>query len=113
MNNVERLPADAFFLDLELRDDVKRMACLGYGPADIALYLGLDVDGFVSDARREGTTVHSLCRLGALQAAAGVEMKLQVQALDGDLDAMELLEKVRRRRNFEIIVEQIDEDELG
>lgn len=113
MNNMERLPADTFFLDFGLRDDVKRMASLGYGPEDIASYLGLDVDGFVSDARREGTTVHSLCRLGALEAGAGVEMKLQGQALDGDLDAMELLEKVRRRRNFEIIVEQIDEDELG
>lgn len=113
MNKMERLPADTFFLDLELRDDVKRMASLGYSPADIALYLGLDVDSFVSDARREGTTVHFLCRRGVLEAGAGVEMKLQGQALDGDLDAMDLLEKVRKRRNFEIIVEQIDEDEFG
>ena len=29
------------------------------------------------------------------------------------MDAMELLEKVRGRRSFEIIVKQIDEDEFG
>ena len=104
MNNMERLPADTFFLDLELRQEVERMASLGYAPDDIASYLGLDAEIFVFDAGREGTTVYS---------GAGVELKLQEQALSGDLDAMELLEKVRGRRSFEIIVKQIDEDEFG
>ena len=45
MNNMERLPADAFFLDLELRQEVERMASLGYAPDDIASYLGLDAEG--------------------------------------------------------------------
>ena len=107
MNNMERLPADTFFLDLELRQEVERMASLGYAPDDIASYLGLDAESFVFDAGREGTTVYSLMRQGAL------ELKLQEQALSGDLDAMELLEKVRGRRSFEIIVKQIDEDEFG
>lgn len=113
MNNMERLPADAFFLDLELRQEVERMASLGYAPDDIASYLGLDAEIFVFDAGREGTTVYSLMRQGALKAGVGVELKLQEQALSGDLDAMELLEKVRGRRSFEIIVKQIDEDEFG
>lgn len=112
MNNMERLPADTFFLDLELRQEVERMA-LGYAPDDIASYLGLDAEIFVFDAGREGTTVYSLMRQGALKAGVGVELKLQEQALSGDLDAMELLEKVRGRRSFEIIVKQIDEDEFG
>ena len=94
MNNMERLPADSFFLDLELRQEVERMASLGYAPDDIASYLGLDAESFVFDAGREGTTVYSLMRRGALKA-------------------MELLEKVRGRRSFEIIVKQIDEDEFG
>ena len=106
MNNMERLPADTFFLDLELRQEVERMASLGYAPDDIASYLGLDAEIFVFDAGREGTTVYSLMRQGALKAG-------QEQALSGDLDAMELLEKVRSRRSFEIIVKQIDEDEFG
>ena len=113
MNNMERLPADSFFLDLELRQEVERMASLGYAPDDIASYLGLDAESFVFDAGREGTTVYSLMRRGALKAGAGVELKLQEQALSGDLDAMDLLEKVRGRRSFEIIVKQIDEDEFG
>ena len=66
MNNMERLPADTFFLDLELRQEVERMASLGYAPDDIASYLGLDAEIFVFDAGREGTTVYSLMRQGAL-----------------------------------------------
>ena len=64
MNNMERLPADTFFLDLELRQEVERMASLGYAPDDIASYLGLDAESFVFDAGREGTTVYSLLSRG-------------------------------------------------
>ncbi|WP_250717012.1 hypothetical protein [Bacteroides fragilis] len=53
MNNMERLPADTFFLDLELRQEVERMASLGYAPDDIASYLGLDAESFVFDAGRD------------------------------------------------------------
>lgn len=67
MNNMERLPADTFFLDLELRQEVERMASLGYAPDDIASYLGLDAESFVFDAGREGTTVYSLMRRGSIE----------------------------------------------
>ena len=70
---MERLPADTFFLDLELRQEVERMASLGYAPDDIASYLGLDAEIFVFDAGREGTTVYSLMRQGALKAGAGAK----------------------------------------
>lgn len=40
-------------------------------------------------------------------------MKLHEQAEEGNIVAIQQLEKVNRRRIFEIIVEQIDEDELS
>lgn len=40
MNNMERLPADTFFLDLELRQEVERMASLGYGSGRYRLLSG-------------------------------------------------------------------------
>ena len=113
MNNMERLPADTFFLDLELRQEVERMASLGYAPDDIASYLRSVAEISDFDAVREGSSAYSLMRHGALKAVVGVELKLQEQALSGDLDAMELLENVRGRRSLEIIVKQIDEDEFG
>ena len=47
MNN---LPVDSFFFDIEQKEDIQRMAALGYSPKEIAIYLGVDVDSFVKDA---------------------------------------------------------------
>ena len=55
MNN---LPVDSFFFDIEQREDIQRMAALGYSPKEIAIYLGVDVDSFVKDAYIEGTTIN-------------------------------------------------------
>ena len=105
MNN---LPVDSFFFDIEQREDIQRMAALGYSPKEIAIYLGVDVDSFVKDAYIEGTTIQ-----GILVSRANPEMKLHEQAEGGNIIAIQQLEKVNRRRTFEIIVEQIDEDECN
>lgn len=110
---MDNLPADSSFVDVEQREDVQRMAALGYSPNDIAIYLGVDVDSFVKDAYIEGTTVNGLIRQGILVSRANPEMRLHEQAEGGNIIAIQQLEKVNRRRTFEIIVEQIDEDELS
>lgn len=110
MNN---LPADSFFFEVEQKDDIQRMAALGYSPKEIAIYLGVDIDSFAKDAYIEGTTINTLIRQGILVSKANPEMKLHEQAEEGNIVAIQQLEKVNRRRTFEIIVEQIDEDELS
>lgn len=110
MNN---LPVDSFFLNDEQREDVQRMAALGYSPKDIATYIGVDVISFVMDAYNEGTTINGLIRQGMLVSKANPEIQLHKQAEEGNIIAIQQLEKVNRRRTFEIIVEQIDEDEYN
>lgn len=110
---MDKLPVDSFFLDTEQRKDIQRMAALGYSPKEIAIYLGIDIDSFVKDAYIEGTTINGVIRQGILVSRANPEMKLHEQAEEGNIVAIQQLEKVNRRRIFEIIVEQIDEDELS
>lgn len=110
MNN---LPADSFFFEVEQKEEIQRMAALGYSPKEIAIYLGVDIDSFAKDAYIEGTTINALIRQGILVSRANPEMKLHEQAEEGNIVAIQQLEKVNRRRTFEIIVEQIDEDELS
>lgn len=61
MNNMEPLPADTFFLDLELRQEVERMASLGYAPDDIASYLGLDAESLSLTPEGKGPPCIPLC----------------------------------------------------
>lgn len=110
MNN---LPADSFFFETEQKKDIQRLAALGYSPKEVAIYLGVDIDSFVKDAYIEGTTINAIIRQGILVSRADPEMKLHEQAEEGNIVAIQQLEKVNRRRTFEIIVEQIDEDELS
>lgn len=102
---------DSCFLNEEQREDVQRMAALGYSPKEIAIYIGVDPEKIVYDAYIEGTTINGLIRQGILVSRANPEIQLHKQAEEGNIIAIQQLEKVNRRRTFEIIVEQIDEDE--
>lgn len=110
MNN---LPVDSFFFNKEQKEDIQRMAALGYSPKEIAIYLGVDIDSFIKDAYIDGTTINAIIRQGILVYRANPEIKLHELAEEGNIVAIQQLEKVNRRRTFEIIVEQIDEDELS
>lgn len=110
---MEQLPVDSFFFDSEQKEDIQRMGALGYTPKEIAIYLGVEVERFVVDAYTEGTTINGLIRQGILVSRANPELQLHKQAEEGNITAIEQLQKVNRRRTFEIIVDQIDEDELS
>lgn len=110
---MDNLPVDSFFLDNEQREEIQRMAALGYRPKEIAVYIGLNSEKFTVDAYTEGTTINGLIRQGILVSRVNPEIQLHKQAEEGNIIAIQQLEKVNRRRTFEIIVEQIDEDEYN
>lgn len=110
---MDNLPVDSFFLTDEQREDIQRMAALGYSPKEIAIYIGIDAASFTADAYIEGTTINGLIRQGILVSKANPEIQLHKQAEEGNIIAIQQLEKVNRRRTFEIIVEQIDEEEYN
>lgn len=110
--NLDTLPVDGIFLNEEQREEVQRMAALGYYPGDIAIYLGLDPEVFTVDANTPGTTIQLLIREGILVTRATPEMKLHTLAEDGNLAAIQELGKIREQRSFENIARQLDENEL-
>ena len=97
------IPPDSLALTGEQKNDVRRMAALGYAPEDIAAYLGLDASEcflFVYDAGIPGTTIRGLIREGVLVSRAAPEIKLHETAEDGNIDAVKLLTEIQERRLF-------------
>ena len=104
------IPPDSLALTGEQKNDVRRMASLGYAPEDIAAYLGLDASEcflFVYDAGIPGTTIRGLIREGV----AAPEIKLHEAAEDGNIDAVKLLTEIQERRLFENLLKDMDEYE--
>lgn len=106
------LPVDSFFLDEEQKENVQRMAALGYSPREIAVYVGVDPEDFYSDSCIPGTSVSILMKEGILRTRAIPEIKLHESAETGNVEAIKLLESVYERRSFEKIILDIDEDEF-
>ena len=108
------IPPDSLALTGEQKNDVRRMAALGYAPEDIAAYLGLDASEcflFVYDAGIPGTTIRGLIREGVLVSRAAPEIKLHETAEDGTIDAVKLLTEIQERRLFENLLKDMDEYE--
>ena len=94
------IPPDSLALTGEQKNEVRRMAALGYSPEDIATYLGLDASEcflFVYDAGIPGTTIRGLIREGVLVSRAAPEIKLP--------------EEIQERRLFENLLKDMDEYE--
>ena len=104
------IPPDSLALTGEQKNDVRRMASLGYAPED----LGLDASEcflFVYDAGIPGTTIRGLIREGVLVSRAAPEIKLHEAAEDGNIDAVKLLTEIQERRLFENLLKDMDEYE--
>ncbi len=110
------LAVDLFFVDPEQRDDVKRLASLGYAPIEIAVSLGLtkeDTANFIADADRPGTTVAQLIKEGLLVTKAAPEVKLHEVAEAGNVDAIKELHIVHFRHTYTRTLMEMDEDEYN
>ena len=108
------IPPDSLALTGEQKNEVRRMAALGYSPEDIATYLGLDASEcflFVYDAGIPGTTIRGLIREGVLVSRAAPEIKLHEAAEDGNIYAVKLLAEIQERRLFENLLKDMDEYE--
>lgn len=105
---------DSLDLTGEQKNDIRRMAALGYSPEDIAGCLGLGIPErilFVYDAGIPGTAIQKLIREGVLVSQAAPEIKLHEAAEGGNLDAVKLLEEIRKRRLFENLLKDMDDYE--
>lgn len=106
-------PPDSFLLEQDQKDEIQRLVALGYQPTEIAICLGLNPEAFETDAKSPGTVIFALIREGLFVSKAAPEVKLHKLASEGNLSAIQELQKIQERRNFENIVKQIDDDELA
>lgn len=112
---VKLITLDSIRIKEESKDDIRRLAALGYKPHDIAVSIGLlpeEVLAFAEDAERIGTTVYSLIREGILINRSLPEKSLQQVAESGDVEAVKTLLKVQRLHAFERMVDDMDNDEV-
>ena len=113
MNN--ELTVDLFFVDPEQRDDVKRLASLGYRPTEIAVALGLegeDALNFIKDAGTPGATAFQLIKEGILVTKAAPEVKLHEAAEAGNVDAIKELNIVNFRHAYNRMIDEMDDDNM-
>ena len=106
---------DQYYIDLDQRDDVKRMASLGYRPAEIAMAIGLppeDVKDFIRDADTPGTTVFNLIKEGLLVTKAEPEVMLHKAAEAGSIDAIKELNIVNFRHAYNRMIDEMDDDNM-
>lgn len=112
----ELTTVDSIYLDAGQKEDVQRLASLGYSPKDIAVSLGLSRDEtglFVQDAGRQGTSINFLIREGILVTRAAPEIKLHEATETGNVEAIKQLEAVQKRHTFERLIEEMDDDEFN
>lgn len=112
----ELMVVDSIYLEEEQKEDVQRLASLGYTPQNIAISLGLSRDDtalFIADAGKAGTSVNFLIREGLLVTRAAPEIKLHEAAETGNVEAIKQLETIQRRHTFERLIDQIDDDEFS
>lgn len=96
------------------KEEIRRLAALGYNASDIALYLELSPEArvlFEVSADVVGTAVHTLIHEGVLVSRATPEIKLHEAAEGGNLDAIKQLEEIRKRRAFDNLIDDMDEYE--
>lgn len=109
------LAVDLVFIDPEQRDDVKRLASLGYRPVEIAVSLGIpaeDRGNFVRDATTPGTTAYELIKEGVLVTRAAPEVKLHQAAEAGNVDAIKELNIVHFRHAYNQMIDDMDADNI-
>ena len=109
------LPVELFRPTEEQAEDIKRLAALGFTPKKIAIAMGLERDEmllFLRDAATPGTAVAVLMLQAVTQTEAAPQIKLHEAAEAGNVDAIELLQDVQRRNQFNNIIDQMDDEEL-
>lgn len=102
-------------LDDNQKQDVRRLAALGYRDSQMPALLGLDIrqsEEFICLAGKPGTEVAELIREGLLTTQAAPEVKLHELAESGDIDAIKELVTIQRRHKFDRIIEAMDDDEI-
>ena len=88
-------------------EELERLSALGYSEADMAMYFDVPRDDFSRAALDPESKINYHIRRGVLMSGALEQMGLLSDAEKGNVQAIQMLYKVRYRRQFEVAKREI------
>ena len=96
------LGKDVLTLPDDKYEELERLSALGYSEADMAMYFDVPGDDFSRAALDPESKINYHIRRGVLMSGALEQMGLLSDAEKGNVQAIQMLYKVRYRRQFEV-----------
>lgn len=96
----------------EQKEDLERLAALGYGLRDMALYFKFDYPTFRALASDEDSLVSYHIARGNLIIRANADMQLMISAEAGNLTAIQQLAKAMAKNEYKEMLRQLEADEF-
>lgn len=93
----------------EQKEEIERLAALGYSLKDMALYLGMSFISFKHDAETEGCVINHHIKRGKFTVKANAEIQLLASAEKGNITAIQQLQKSLREREYQDLLLQLEE----
>lgn len=88
--------------DDEKYEELERLSALGYSEPDMAMYFNIPENEFRRDAADSDSEINYHIRRGVLMSGALEQMGLLADAEKGNVQAIQMLYRVRYRRQFEV-----------
>jgi len=101
---------DYILPDEEQKEDIERLAALGYSVADMALYFDMNVSQFSHDAETDGCIICHHIKRGKLTVKANANMKLMISAESGNITALQQLAKAQKEIEYKDFLKQLSDD---
>lgn len=101
------LGKDVLTLPDDKYEELERLSALGYSEADMAMYFDVPGDDFSRAALDPESKINYHIRRGVLMSGALEQMGLLSDAEKGNVQAIQMLYKVRYRRQFEVAKREI------
>jgi len=92
----------------EQLQQVEELSGLKYTPEEIAIYLGVNIFDFVEAFSDTGSSIYFHTIRGKLITKAQVEIELLNSAKNGNITAIQIIEKKKRRDELDYIFDKID-----
>lgn len=103
-------------LTAEQEQEVMKLAAVGLQPREIAMALELgpsEAASFCARAPMPGEKIHALIMTGRANGKATPQIKLQEQAMAGNIDAIKLLQQIQDENRYNELLAGIDDDECS
>lgn len=86
----------------EKKEELERLAALGYRADEMAMYFGVDQKSFVEASKDQGSWIHYHIKRGQLISLAKEQMQILTEAETGNVTASQHLANLRRNRGWEV-----------